>query len=356
MKITALLRFAWRAGRTWFGRLPAPYKLTFSITSRCNLRCASCNIWNQKIDDELSTEEIDKFFRCNPDIYWLDLTGGEVMLRPDLPDILASAARHLPHLFQLHFPCNGTLPERTGRITESVVARGIPKVVVSVSMDGPPELHDELRGKHGTWDRAVETYKRIKGISGAEVYFGMTVTHKNLSRIVETVDALSESIPKFGPRDLHLNIAHDTFYYGHPDIVALDPQAVEQQLARFSRWRGVPTNPVLLLEWLYQRRVPEYLRTGKSPIRCQALSSSLFITSRGDVYPCTSYERKLGSLRETDYELSRIWDLECSKELALEIRNGRCPGCWTPCEAYQSIIAALPRKNAWIRGDLGKGM
>ena len=47
------------------GRLKHPYKLTFAITNKCNLRCKTCHIWEKKPAGELSSEEIDKFFYVN---------------------------------------------------------------------------------------------------------------------------------------------------------------------------------------------------------------------------------------------------------------------------------------------------
>jgi len=346
----ALARFGVTALRTSFGRLSAPYKLTFSVTNRCNLRCKTCNIWRSAGDNELSFDEIDCFFRENPSLRWVDLTGGEVTLRPDIVDIARSAATHLPHLFQFHFPTNGTMPSRAEEVVVAAVSQRIPKVVVSVSIDGPPELHDTLRGRPGTWDRAVETFQRVRSIRGAEAYFGMTITRDNLHTLFPCLEALATKVPGFTPRDLHVNIAHATFYYGSPDIETLGLRETEEVLARFRRARGSPRNPVLLLELLYQRKVPRYLLTGQSPVSCQALSSSLFLSAEGVVFPCTSFERQIGNVRDVGYRLARLWREPAVVDLSADIRRGRCPGCWTPCEAYQSIIASVFRPSTWRSG------
>lgn len=346
MNPTHLLRFGSRALRTWFGRLAQPYKLTFAVTNRCNLRCAWCNIWQTEPVEELSHEEIERFFTANQGLVWVDLTGGEILLRTDILDIIHAAAR-LPHLFQLHFPTNGTMPDRTEEAVRAAVGLRIPKVVVSISLDGPPEEHDALRGRAGTWDSAVETYKRIRRVRGAEVYIGMTLTSANLHSLERTLASLTDRLAGFGPRDLHLNIAHSTFYYGSPKVPPFDVDETEEVLQRFTRLRGIPTNPVLLLELLYQRKIPRYLTTGCSPISCQALASSLFIDAQGSVFPCTSYDMPIGNLRDTEYRLEPLWKTKRTIDLARQIRRGKCPGCWTPCEAYQSIIAALPRPSTW---------
>ncbi len=71
---------------------------------------------------------------------------------------------------------------------------------------------------------------------------------------------------------------------------------------------------------------------------CHALRASCFIDPWGVVYPCITYSRPMGRLRDTGMRLDPIWNdaetAQCSE------RSGRddCPQCWTACEAYQSIL------------------
>nr|HPJ72921.1 radical SAM protein [bacterium] len=146
-----------------------PYKLTFSLTSRCNLRCRFCRTWRSVREDELSPEEIREFFRRQPGFNWIDFTGGEISLRPDLEEILADTCR-LPRLALLHFPTNGFLVERIVDVCVFAKARAPGRFIVSVSLDGPPELHDRLRGREGSWENAVATYAALRR-RGVEVFF-----------------------------------------------------------------------------------------------------------------------------------------------------------------------------------------
>src|SRR5438093_45303 len=80
------------------------------------------------------------------------------------------------------------------------------------------------------------------------------------------------------------------------------------------------------------------LETGRTPMRCHALSASCFVDSWGNVFPCTIYDRRIGSLRDVDYDLARLWSTPEADRLEREIFDYRCPQCWTPCEAYPSIM------------------
>jgi len=112
-------------------------------------------------------------------------------------------------------------------------------------------------------------------------------------------------------------------------------------IEHYARFRGIPRGPVGYLERAYLSRVRQYLETGRTPMRCHALSASCFIDSWGNVFPCTIYDRKLGSLRDVDYDLARLWRTGDADQLQQEIWDYKCPQCWTPCEAYQSIMGNL---------------
>jgi hypothetical protein len=60
---------------------------------------------------------------------------------------------------------------------------------------------------------------------------------------------------------------------------------------------------VAFLERAYLKRVRRYLETGETPMRCHALRSSCFVDSWGNVFLCTIYDKKIGSLRESGYDL-----------------------------------------------------
>jgi len=74
---------------------------------------------------------------------------------------------------------------------------------------------------------------------------------------------------------------------------------------------------------------------------CKALSVSCFIDPYGTIYPCTIFNKKLGNLRQANYNLKKIWNSKKSAEVRKLIKENKCPGCWTPCEAYQTILGNL---------------
>ena len=113
------------------------------------------------------------------------------------------------------------------------------------------------------------------------------------------------------------------------------------ELESYRKLRGIPLTPVGLLEWSYLKHTKKYLFTDKTPMSCHALRSTCFIDPSGYVYPCGMYSKSIANLREYNYDLRAIWDLSKTRNLQKEIESKQCPHCWTPCEAYPTILGNL---------------
>ncbi len=108
--------------------------LRLSLTDRCNLRCSYCMpereyVWLPR-EDLLSFEEIETltghFLAAG--VRRVRLTGGEPLLRRDLPDLVARLAR-LPGLEDLALTTNGVL---LADLAEPLRAAGLRRITVSL--------------------------------------------------------------------------------------------------------------------------------------------------------------------------------------------------------------------------------
>jgi len=143
-------------------------------------------------------------------------------------------------------------------------------------------------------------------------------------------------------KDFHFNIFHtSSFYYNtHKQQILPEKDELLEDINYILKEKG-SIGVLSLLERKYIKLIKEYLDTGKSPMKCKALVSSCFIASNGDVYPCITFNKKLGNIRESNYNLKKIWNSEISFSIRKMIEENRCDGCWTPCEAYQTILGNL---------------
>ncbi len=320
--------------------LPLPYRLFVHITDACNARCTMCGIWRKPVKDELTTQEIlEVLGHSRHHIKWMDITGGEVFVRPDILEILRFVAERMSRMTMFHFATNGLLTDRIVHGARIILNSPIPRFIVTVSLDGPPDLHDRMRGVSGAWEQAVETFRALRSIQ-VEVVFGMTLTEENANRFDETLAAVSARVPGIRARDFHVNLAQvSELYYGNEGMLEPPGRGCLDALTAIHRKRGGGLGVVDYLERAYLSHARTYLETGRSPMVCEALSSSAVLGPRGHVYPCIIFNRAIGNVRDAGYRIDRLWRREERKRLRAEIRRGRCPQCWTPCEAYQAIIA-----------------
>ena len=322
-------------------RPSAPVKVNFCLTYWCQYRCRTCNIWQRKPADELTTDEVLAFVRENPGITWADLTGGEIFLRPDIETILDAVVQGWRRLALLHFPTNGFLTDRIVGAVERIAGRGPARTIITVSLDGDEALNDSVRGIKGGFRRQIETFRALRRIRGVTTVLGMTLSSYNVGRFAETFDACAREIPGLTAEDLHLNVAQVSgHYYGNDGSEGIrpDPDDVRRELHVYRQRKGVPRSAQDVLERVYLRYLDRFLTTGRTPMPCHALRASCFVDPWGVVYPCITYTRPLGRLRDTGMRLAPIWNAAETRKVQREIWQGQCPQCWTACEAYQSIL------------------
>ena len=115
-----------------------PIGLSIDITDRCPLSCAGCYMKWYKRNEDVPLERWEEIITAFPasERNFCAWTGGEPLLRAD--DI-RTLSRHFCWSW---IATNGTLP-----------IPDIPRTTVFVSVDGPKEIHNSLRGG---WDEIVK--------------------------------------------------------------------------------------------------------------------------------------------------------------------------------------------------------
>ena len=342
-----VLRLARDIVRANLGAPGLPYKLTLVATYHCNFRCEMCNIWRKESVGEMTPAEAAAFFGRWSHFSWVHLTGGELFMRRDLEDLVDAIVDRDRALYLLNFPTTGWFGDRTVALVERVLRRGVGRLMTTISIDGPAALHDQMRGLAGSWERAVDTLRRLRAIErrNFQVVAGMTLFARNAALVDETIAAIRRVVPGFERTDLHLNIGHESPHYfanaGSPAASAAGGVAAAIEAHR-AQTRG-RLHPVRFLEDRYQALVADYARDRRSPLPCTALSSSCFIDPYWHVFPCSIWSRSIGNLRDEQFDFGRLWAGARTSAARREIVDGQCPHCWTPCEAYPTILGNLAR-------------
>ena len=180
------------------------------ITSRCNSRCVTCNVWkhHERIDiDDTALKEClkDPFFS---EVKSVGLNGGEFSLVPRFKEIL-DALDSLPKLKYVYLISNGLAGQRIKEYTEYakhyLSAKGI-RVSLCISIDGIGEVHDKIRGIEGNFTRSKHLIEDILKDSDKycdQLTIGHTLSRFNIARVYE-LDAI-ESLFNI-PIDIHLAV------------------------------------------------------------------------------------------------------------------------------------------------------
>jgi MoaA/NifB/PqqE/SkfB family radical SAM enzyme len=308
-----------------------------------------CDIWKREPGQELSGAEWDAFFRANTFLRWITFSGGEPFLRPDIVDIVASAVRHCKRLYYINTPTNSLAPERILNVAEQIIRLPVPEYVLSISLDGPPEVHNRVRGIPTAWDRAMTVLDGARQLQARypgrfKVIIEHTLLPPSYGRFSEMVDAVRSRFPDMTAVDVMVagpNVSQH--YYGNAAAGAglqdeRDGEMVAAlaSLVNVRRQCGHPSLQYLVPQY-YLELYGDYIRTRKPPMRCRATRSTIFVDPGGVVYPCSVWSRKLGNLKDADYSLSRLFGQLDIGALRHDIDRFVCGGCWTPCEASVSI-------------------
>jgi MoaA/NifB/PqqE/SkfB family radical SAM enzyme len=325
-----------------------PYKLNFAITYRCNSRCKTCSIWKKRPKNELTLKEIEQIAEKNNYFPWISLTGGEPFLRKDIDKIAKVFYKNSDDFFLLNIPTNGSLVETVVKKIKSFVKTGIPRIIITVSLEGPRDIHNYVRGVPNAWTNAMKTYKEIekmgKRYNAVDVFFGLTISPFNVGRFLETYASVKKTIPEAKATDFHINLYHTSEHFYGNDCKIKNfleyKKKTTKEIKVIEKMKGFNIfSPVKCLERSYLKLSKEYVKRGKTPLQCRTIDTSCFLDPFGNVYPCTIFNRRLGNVRDCDYDLTPILKNSESRRAKKVIKEMKCPNCWTPCEAYQMILS-----------------
>ncbi len=305
-----------------------------------------CRTWEVEPKGELSAAEIGALVAAMPRLCWLDLTGGEPLLRADFEQVVTAVLGTAPALAVLHFQTNGTFAARAAAVARRVrTTRPEVDLIVTVSIDGPPDLHDAIRGRAGAYRRAIETARALREVAGVDVHVGTTLTADNAEAMPELEAALERDLPDLDATRWHVNLAHrSAHFFANGDVPDLVPPRPDALIDAHLRRRGLPRDLVSLMESVYLVNLRALQPGRPSGIGCEALRSTVFVSPEGDVYPCHLYDRPLGNVRQTPF--AEIWASAEVRRAREDIDALACGGCFSACEAYPAMSGA-PLRTAW---------
>ena len=307
----------------------APYLVALNLTERCNLACEHCyldaKVLKEGAVDELKTEELKRVLgeiaQVGPEAMVV-LTGGEPMLRRDLPEL----ARHASGLGLMVVVGTNGMMLRADRIKELQDA-GVSGVGISVDSLNP-EHHDIFRGRKGAW---LKTMQGIDACKDAGMPFQI-----HFSATDETADEIDDMVAF--ARDagaMVLNVFFMVCTGRGEKYSGISPQKYDHVLRRVAaaakrekrlmvRAKCAPHFKRIAMEM-----DPDWEITsahGYDAGSCIAGTRYARVTPTGDVTPCPYMENSAGSVKEQSF--AEIWnDAPVLNALRAPKLEGRCGAC-----------------------------
>jgi len=259
--------------------------IDLNFNNACNLTCKYC-FTNSPVGDNAHVSLDIDMVRSIADqadelgIFEFDLQGGELLLRPDVLFEVLEAIR--PERFYLYLTTNGYFLDKkmAKRLADAKVGR------VSVSVDSfDEETHDTIRGREGSWKRAMDGLKNIQEV-GIDPYLNITVGHYNaFSEDIELLCKYSED----NNYTTLLNVAVPSGMWLKLDKikeVIVDDKDKERLLELRKKHKNILRNI-----W------NPFDRNYESVLGCNTVNR-MYITPIGDVLVCPYVHIKIGNVYE----------------------------------------------------------
>jgi len=185
------MRIAWRNATNLIdynfmkGQSFQPKGVTVRISGQCNLHCQMCNYRHLGFFDTTQMLPVAIFEKVIDEVYphklHISLTGGEPLLHPDIVECVRyTKERGL----SCSLVTNGW---SLARYAEGIVGAGVD--VVSVSIDGPEEMHDKIRGRKGLYRRIMEGVREVNKFKKRPLlFFSTTIQADNYADLEMVVD------------------------------------------------------------------------------------------------------------------------------------------------------------------------
>jgi radical SAM protein with 4Fe4S-binding SPASM domain len=249
---------------------------------------------------------------------------------------------------------NGSL---LSNFAEQIIDAGLDEL--NLSLDGPRELHDEIRGMPGLFDRITEGIKALNDIKKKRrlkkplINLQCTITKYNYERLEELIyvahdigaDSLTyhnliflgqELIEKQKEYDKSLNCA-STDWQGFVFKPEIDPELLYNKMSGILKKRypfTVDFYPNLSLKGLKEYyNNPNYLPS-EYKSRCLSPWIVAYVFPDGSVRPCLNFTYLFGNVKEKSF--NEIWNSEKALNYRRTLKqNNIFPVCVRCTELYR---------------------
>jgi radical SAM protein with 4Fe4S-binding SPASM domain len=312
-----------------------PFIVSYSITTKCNLRCKHC--YSDSVEaapDELSTEEALRFMDdlSRWGIRLLVIDGGEPLCRPDVLDIVKYASSKG---IRTTVGSNGTLIDEA--MARKMLDAGVKAVAISVDA-ADANTHDSFRGMTGAFEQTIRGMEACRA-TGLPFQLNMVIRKETMSQLDDMLRLAVESGAN-AAEFFDLVAAGRAKRESSKQLLDLNERKramewlaeAQEDCPIVIRVPACPMYPILLQEKHIQPKLFPPAMLQRIPYYGRGCAAGMpmgyvMVACNGEVNPCMLLQINLGNIREQG--IISIW--EDSPALAQlrqrELLKGKCGGC-----------------------------
>lgn len=278
-------------------------------------------------------------------LLWFSLTGGEPFLREDIAQIAEIFYRN--NKFHLLTICtNGILQNSIIRSISEICRRcKDTHLIVYVSLDGLEQTHDQIRGAPGAFKKAVETIQELKKLKknfkNMNVATITTCNAKNHGEMKPLAlflknkikpDSIAINLIRGKPRSGNLGEINLKNYF---DFIEIQKEGwATGDLGYFNLFGKLFIQKKELLQ---KKIISKIFNENRYLIPCRAGDISCIMTESGDLYPCEILDKKIGNIRDANYNFKKLWYSDRAEEIRRFIKDTNCY-CTYECAITTNIL------------------
>jgi len=268
-------------------KLNIPLNVQLDLTYRCNERCIHCYL-DHDDHGEMTTAEIKDLLdqMAIAGVFYLTLSGGEIMMRRDFFEILEHARLRT---FCVKLKTNAVLIRE--KEAKQLRELGVEGVQISV-YSHRAEVHDEITKMPGSFRQTMEAIR----------FLGQQGLHVTLANVLMTQNAGDYTGVKTMATELGATYTVD------PTITPMmdGDRSILNLNVSHAQLQGVFRDEALV------GNVEEFCAPPMSAdedalnmLPCSAGHTACYVSPYGDVYPCVQFPMACGNVRETKF--ADIW-------------------------------------------------
>lgn len=285
-------------------------------------------------DKELAVEEYEKISKSIRVSNILGISGGEPFLRNDLAEIVKVIYKNCSPLV-VDLPTNGYFVESILKQTEDM-AKYCKNMVIDLqlSIDGPEEVHNEIRGLKDGFSKIREAYKGLVALrskyKNLRVKACVVYSHYNQDHMEELFDILDKDfkdLDRIVFSVVHGSVSNkEAFDFDWDKYFKICGKIRQTVVAKsITDFHSIFT---IALRIAKNDFLKEVLETKDMYKKCGAGKKVIVVNETGEVFPCEPLWHSVGNLRSSNYDLDRILNSPEMRKFNEKIIKEKCNCHW----------------------------